>query len=447
MFYGTVPDAAIQQIFKLTDLSATGKASVCCSGSFKVDRALRRRYPDLHISSNDVSLYSGALGALLTGTSFDLKFTGKLEFIEAEMESGAFHERVAAMLIAFEMGRFAGKNRYAKEHYRYYLTHFASMLPRALEKLADVVAESKINEYQPRDWREHVDDAIADNRAIVAFPPFFKGDYEQQFKFLDDNCEWPAPSYPLYDPKELGGILDKIHQSQVNYCVLTDQTFEDIEPVAQYVAGRKVPHFMYARTDLSSVRRFYGSASPVRYSPVDPKVITKKSRISVQEVPAATLDFLKDVYLAKGIIHSGGCANYLVTIDGMTVGGLIYDYPKFGGGRSMYLLSDVTICPEAKLSKLVAKLATSGEVIAMLEKKLLRRIDRIITTARSRKPVSMKYRGIFEKASIRPDEDVPGQNIIQYHSEIRRSEGLAAMFKWWWKAYGEPYTRANREAK
>lgn len=442
MFYGTVPHAAVQQIFALVDLSATGKVAVCCSGSFKVDRAIRAKYgPELHIASNDVSLYSGAIGAWLSDTPFRVGFTGRLEFVE-EVVAPAGVERAAAVLVAFEMGRYRSPNRYARDHFAWYRDNFRAVLRKAVARLEEARKLTPVDEYCPRDWREHVEDAIEREMAIVAFPPFFKGDYEAQFRFLEDNTEWEAPTYPLYDPKTLPEVVERIAGSGVPWCVLTDQTLEGFRPAGQYVAGRKVPHHLYASTEASTVRRFYGTGDPLLYRRVDVRRVTADSELRVSEVPAAALDFLKDVYLAKGIIHSGGVANYLVTIDDMTVGGIIYDYPKFShsDGRDIYLLSDVTTSRAAKLSKLVAKLATVGEVIGLFERKTLRRIDYVVTTARTPKPVSMKYRGVYKKLSRRWDED-EGQNIIQYGSAVRRSETVADTFRWWWNSYGRHAAR------
>ncbi len=73
------------------------------------------------------------------------------------------------------------------------------------------------------------------------------------------------------------------------------------------------------------------------------------------------MNFLKDIYLAKGITHTAGLANFLVMIDGHLAGGFIYSRDKWGGDF-LYLLSDFALSPRSRVSKLIAMLATSATI-------------------------------------------------------------------------------------
>lgn len=55
------------------------------------------------------------------------------------------------------------------------------------------------------------------------------------------------------------------------------------------------------------------------------------------------MNFLKDKYLAKGINHVSGIANFLVLVAGALAGGFIYAREKYGGSGGIYLLSDFAI--------------------------------------------------------------------------------------------------------
>ena len=81
MFFGAVPTACIEQVFKIIDFTKWQKAYVCCSGSFRIERALRKEFPELQIYSNDVSLYSSALGFLNSGKEIEISFDKELSFI------------------------------------------------------------------------------------------------------------------------------------------------------------------------------------------------------------------------------------------------------------------------------------------------------------------------------------------------------------------------------
>nr|BDD45305.1 hypothetical protein 25 [bacterium] len=441
MFYGAVPTSCIEQLVKIVDFDSWEAVYLCCSGSFKIERALKASFPDIEIYSNDVSLYSTAIGKLLVGEEFDVTFTGDLEFIEGKLAGSDFLSKTAAILVSFEMARYGKQNNpYAKGHFDYYVENFDTFLEKAKAKLETLLPKMQIAGYFAGDWRKHVETAINNGCGVAAFPPFFKGDYENQFKFVDANIKWDAPTYDLYDPKMLGDIIDNIDASGIPYCILSDQLFEYRKPVLEYVTGRKVPHYCYARTDKSSVRHLYREPEPFHYEPVDVMKLSKKSKVQIVPADSKVMDFIKDVYLQKTIIHSQGVANFLVFIDNMLVGGIIYSLPKFPtfGHNTIYLLSDVTISRDAKLSKLVATIATSKTLLNAVSRKLISRIDYVVTTARTRKPVSMKYRGIYELLNRRVADDASEGNIINYGSKMR-SETPQTMYKNWWNKYGKPF--------
>ena len=442
MFLGTVPTQCISQVFRILDFKDWETAYICCSGSFRIEKALFGRHPLINIHSNDVSLYSTAIGYLCCGKEMPIHFKGRLQFVEDFLDDPKtkFIDRVAAVLVICEMSRYSGKNVHAQKHFQHYVNNFEEFHHLARNKMVDLQKNLSLADYYPGDWLFHVKQAIDAGAGILAFPPFIKGDYEQQYKFIDDNTEWPNPEYDMYDPTKLHSIVSEIHESGVPYCVLSDQVFEDFEPVIEFVQGRKVPHYCYASTTKSSVRHLHSAQKPFRYRPIDLSKITKKSKVQIVPTDGTTMNYIKDVYLAKSIVHTTGVCNFLVYIDGMLVGGLVYSLPKYGayGPGCIYLLSDVTISREAKLSKFVAKLATSTYILREVERKLVNRIDIVVTTARTKRPVSMKYRGIYKMKSRRPS-DVPGEgNIIQYASEPR-AETPQQIFKWWWENYGKQH--------
>lgn len=441
MFFGAVPTQCIEQVFKIIDFNEWRKVYVCCSGSFRIERAIKTSFPDVEVYSNDVSLYSSAVGKLACNEFFDITFTGALEFVQERTDGSSFFDKVAAVLVACEMARYgARKNLYTKQHFDYYVANFDMFLDKARAKLDKILPQMPIQGYFAGDWRTHVKHAAEAGAGVAAFPPFFKGDYESQFRFIDENIVWQNPTYDIYEPKMLGSIIDDIDSSGIPYCVLSDQLFDHRKPVLEYVTGRKVPHYCYARTDKSSVRHIYKEPEPFEYKPIDVAKITKNSELQIIVADSKMMDFIKDIYLQKTIIHSTGIANFLVFIDRMLVGGIIYSLPKFPtfGHRTVYLLSDVTICRDAKLSKLIAMLATSKTLLDIISRKLISRVDYVVTTARTHNAVSMKYRGIYELLNRRPADDPSEGNIINYGSKARPI-APQQMYQDWFLKYGKPF--------
>lgn len=175
-----------------------------------------------------------------------------------------------------------------------------------------------------------------------------------------------------------------------------------------------------------------------RYKPVDIAKIGPDTKVTIVQGDSSKLSFVKDVYLAKNIVHSNGFGNYLVYLDDMLAGGVIYDEGPVTrmayGPRTLVLLSDVTTSTQGKLSKLVAMIGTSRTLVHPLELKMLKHYDNVVTTARTRNPVSMKYRGIFKKLSRRWD-DAEGLNIIQYGADVTDLTPQQ-LYDQWWEKYG-----------
>jgi hypothetical protein len=449
VFYGAVPTACIEQVFRILDFSQWKAAYVCCSGSFRIERALKAKFPHLQVFSNDVSLYSSAVGYLACHREFNIRFEGALAFIEERPDVNSFFEKVAALLVACDMARFGGrKNEYARKHFEYYVENFELFFNRAKDRLDRTIPEMPLDGYFCGDWRKHVTQAIEQGAGILAFPPFFKGDYESQFKFIEENIHWPAPDYDLYEPKMLGQIIDDVDAAGTPYCILSDQLFEHRKPVLEYVTGRKVPHYCYARTDKSSVRHIYKAPEPFAYDPINPAKLTANSNVQIVQAESRHMDFIKDIYLQKTIIHSTGVANFLVFIDKMLVGGIIYSLPKYPtfGHSTIYLLSDVTLCREAKLSKFIAYLATSKTLLDLVSKKLISRVDFVVTTARTHNAVSMKYRGIYEILNRREADDPAEGNIINYGSKLRNETPQEIYSRWYWPKYGKSYVQKHAKS-
>lgn len=439
MFFGAVPTDCIQQVFKIMDIDAWSDVHVCCSGSFRLERAISSTYKDIRIHSNDVSVYSAAIGGLATGKPIEVQFVDRLAFVEDLLVGASDERKVAAVLVGCEMSRYArSNNKFNVRHFEHYAKNFDVFLTATTDRVHKAVDTMRIENYFGGDWRKHCDDAIEKKSGILAFPPFFMGDYEAQFKFIESSLKWDAPQYDLYNPSQLRDIARGLEERGATYCILTDQIWDDKKPVLKYQTGRKVPHYCYANTPKSSWRQKGTKAVPFRYDAVDVDKLTKKTKVDIVVADSNKLNFIKDVYLGTNIIHSSGFGNYLIYLDGKLAGAVIYDESPTTraayGPRTLYLLSDVTVTTKGKLSKLVAMIAQSRILTKPLETRMLKRYDKIVTTARSKNPSSMKYRGIFKMLSRREDLD-EGGFVIQYGADLIE-ETPQQIYRTWWNKYG-----------
>ena len=422
MFTGAVPRAVVEQILRTVDFSAWGDVYVCCSGSFRVDRAIKERHPNARIHANDVSLLSCGLGALATGRTFPLTFRGRLDFVEAEVSS--FTERVAAVLVALEMAQYKAGNAHAVTHFRHYRKNFGRYLESAAAKLAKFLDGLEIESFTPGDFRDHARRASVAGGGVAAFPPTYKGGYERLYRFVDDNVDWVAPDYDLWDPDGLEGWIAEIEGLGVRYCVIADKVLPGRAPATVYRNMTNKPVYTYAGNAASSVRRHGHRSEPFRYTPVDVHALGPSVEVTIVPATAQHMNFLKDRYLAKGIVHVAGMMNFLVYLDGRLAGGFIFVRDKSGRQDRVYLLSDFAIARGRKLSKLIAMLATCRAVIREIERKLIIRVDSIDTTAFTHRPVSMKYRGIFDLVDRKP-------GAINYASAVREQTPKDIYLDWY----------------
>src|SRR5579863_4498760 len=110
MFVGAIPKETVEQAVRVIRIDTWKEVHVCCSGSFRIERALRERFPALKIHSNDVSLLTCCIGKLAAGSPLRIEFRERLAFVEGVLRQLSLDEdpqaRVAAVMVALEMGKF-----------------------------------------------------------------------------------------------------------------------------------------------------------------------------------------------------------------------------------------------------------------------------------------------------------------------------------------------------
>lgn len=429
MFIGSVPKPVVEQIMRLVPFGDWRKVFVCCSGSFRVDRAIAREFPRADVYSNDVSLLSCALGGLAVGREMDIKFTGRLEFVEHVLANRGYLDRVAAVIVALELAKYASDNEHSRAHFNHYVLAFEHYLEKGRALVDKFVLETRIKDFFAGDFRQHALQADLNGGGVVAFPPTYKGGYERLYKFLHENTQWTEPAYDIWNPKELDAWVGEMAERGTRFCVFADQVLTHGERIAEFYNPSNRPVYVYANdASGSSIRRNTNRAEEFKYTPVDASKLTRNSTVQLLSTDGAHMNYLKNIYLAKNIQHVTGTFNFLVLVDGMLVGGFIQTRSKWGHLDDLYMLSDFCISRERKLSKLVAMLATCRQVIDVIERKMLTRIKSIDTTAFTTKPISMKYRGIYELVGRK-------EGHLQYRSGVREADPQQ-IYREWFDKYG-----------
>lgn len=448
MFLGGIPKASAQQIAEL--LAPQDKSRgvfIACSGSYRIERTIFQRWPDVPIYSNDVTFFSCMLGNWLSGRDLDYSFSGELAPLGELVEGASPRRRVAAVSVALDISDHASgkRNRFKQAHVDHMLARLPQLLDQTEAKLGKAFGDLVLSGFHAGDLREQIDKAIDAKAAVVTFPPFYKGGYETLYKWLDANTTWSPPSYPMFEPKDLERIFEKVAASGIGYVVGAGRLLEvpGHQPKALFVPPTKTPHYLYAPTGEARLIRNKAPLKPFKFEPLDLSKLTKDSKVEIRAVDGARAMYVRVQYLKKSMIPAPGRWNYLIYVDGMLAGVLTFDVSKFGPREdALYLLSDVAVSREARVSKLIARLATNAGLARVMAGKALKPFGYVVTTAFSDHPVSMKYRGLYELLS-RKDGDHGGFQL-QYGSEVRQETPDEA-FAWWWSNHASQDSGVRRE--
>lgn len=387
------------------------------------------------------------LGKWLAGDDLDYRFTGELQPLGDLVEGASPRRRMAAVGIALDLAEFGrGKrNRYKQAHFDHLMLDIEDLLTKTEAKLQAAFGELKLAGFHAGDWLEQLQFALDEKATVVTFPPFYKAGYENLYKWLDANVEWANPVYPMFDPANLQVTVDQIVASDIGFVIGSGKLLDRPEPKSLFTPITGTPHYLYARDGDARLIRPKANLKPFKFEPLDLAKLTADSKVELRKVDGGRAMYVRNMFLKKSIKPAPGRWNYLIYLDGMLAGVLVYDPSKFGPRPDcIYLLSDVSVSREAKVSKLISRLATNQVVIGDIAARALAKMSYVVTTAFSDHPVSMKYRGIFELLS-RKEAEAPATGFqLQYGSEVR-GETPQDAYSWWWSTHVSQASAVERQ--
>jgi len=409
---------------------------VGCSGNFGLERALASVPVNCH--SNDISLYSSAIGAYLTGAALGLGVKDQ-EYAWLESYLKTPLDTVATLLLCTSMLRGYGKDsEYWLRYVEAYRDHFREMHEGTKAKAEKALAAVKVTSYYAGDVIDHLSAAPAD-AGIMTFPPTYKGGYEQLYKNMDKVFDWrERPSYRMFDESSMAQLIG-ILTSRPHWLLFNDRLIEDLRGHLVGVSVpslRKRPVYCYgslAHTRLAK-RREITRDPHLKRLPQD-AVISSSCKLRLMKLDAPSFRWLRDCLLGKNIIPSQPRLTFAVMLDAHLVGLLGIGMPpgqlKQRGIGDLYMMCDVAVPHHRyrRLGKLVLAASLSRELMLSLsDGGMVARAKTIGTTAFTEKPVSMKYRGIYKLHSRR-------EGHLNYVGELGRwtlQEGL----EWWLQNHG-----------
>jgi len=441
MFKGTIPLEVRQIIVDQTKNWDCKDIYIGCSGNYTIERVLQNKNYKLH--SNDVSLYSSAIGFFLLGKDMTLAINDdcKTDFGWLNEYIKTMPGKLATIMISTNMLVGLDKNnKYYDRLREAYKEQWESIYKKTLKKLEGL--NIKIDSYYPGDVIEYLDRANKD-QGFISFPPFYKGGYEKLYENMEKIFVWDKPEYKMFDEKRLELFIEKVKEKK-HWLFATDH---EIKSLKEFWVGR------VKRNNLS--KEFYIYTKGEKSYCVQPKQKTKNvflprlginedigSRLVLKKLPQDIFNSLRSYYLNPHIMQANAKIDIGVFADEKLIGCFALGTDIIFGDIAclkrpyMYLMTDFCVYPTKYkyLSKLILYAVLSKEVRIISENLEGRRQNAVITTAFTRKKESMKYRGILKLLKRTPVKNEYYKYKVTYGAYMGQWT-LEEGFKLWREKY------------
>jgi hypothetical protein len=314
---------------------------VACSGNFTVERIIARcglgpkGVGPIH--SNDVSIYSCALGWHLAG-SFDgaqdkqpkpytvkqPEFAWLADFLAPGLPT------VATLLLAGEMLRAGKDSAYAQRMQVEYRRRWPELHAKTVERVTKALAGLEIASFHAGDCRDFLANADRDG-VCISFPPTYKGGYESLYKKLDALFDWPKPSYQVFSPEDFEEFSRQVRSFR-HWMISSDTAqpaLASFHVATVQTSLRSKPVYMYAD---SAPARYAAARQNIGRNFWAPRTDEVVEPVQVVQIDARTMNAIRSMYLAQHITVCDAPRNYAVLSAGKLVGAFAFAYPRGVGG-------------------------------------------------------------------------------------------------------------------
>ena len=401
MFRGTLPADAQNIVMEIVKSWGVDTVYVGCSGNMTIERGLYNAGIK-NIHSNDVTIYSCAIGNYFAGDNLELNAKEDIpeEYRFMLKRFGSNAEKLATVLL---MSKFQVNMYKDVEYYKKQIEEaekqWDDMIDKTKAKLEKT--EFKLASFYAGDVKKFVD-FVDDNSGFVSFPPFFSGDYEKMYANIESIIDWVPPEYELLGEDGVWEIFKKAMTKKhwLFGTMYPEPSLEEHLVGVCKTTNRGVPIYLYAS---SGPKRLVMPSQKIDHVKI-PRLYSGMeigNNISIKRLSMGQFSTLRSEYMNANIVPGSPNTMFGVIVDGMLVGCFAYmrgDKPMNIETPYMYLLSDFPVSKTdyPRLSKLIVYCALSKEMKDFCEQQFGTRMRSICTTAFSKNPVSMKYRGILK---------------------------------------------------
>ena len=333
------------------------------AGNFTVPSVLRSAGFAGTITACDVTLYTSALGAYLSGWTLEAREREDCpEHLRGLLRTGSPLELTASISLLMDLREvWKGDNAFKMRMVEHSREAWDTLMEKTCARLEGYKAHIGPIDYQARDGFDLLEKS-ASGHTVFAFPPTYKAGYEKLEALLRATVEWTPPAYREMTDKSLE-LFEAIARFDSYYVVLEKDLPEVYallgQPSAVLPRGRGRTTYIVAKQAKKVVIRSSAKTAPV--GPIWPA----NRAVSGDEVPGfapvkrAQSLRLNELYLAKRIDYFDGGVDVCIvlTLDGQVIGKA--DFMKTshaqwklpegnpGGDESLYIMCDLAGCGEA----------------------------------------------------------------------------------------------------
>lgn len=417
MFHGSIP-ASMQSVIAEHVRQWQGEhVYVGCSGNFTVERVVQSVRPNVVLHGNDVTIYSCLIGAYLARQAVPLalqdnEWGAEYAWLAPWIEDPA--DAIATVLLCTRMLQgMANRAPYYERMRAAYRAQWPEL--HAATKAKVEKATLRLESFFAGDVVEWVN-TIPAGAGVICFPPFFAGDYESMFARLEDVFAWTPPSYEEFNDDRRVELIRRLSTHDGEWMIGThvrQPTLQDHLCGLVQTTNRGVPIFIYTHSGAKRIVQPRQELEPV-FAPRLGERESLGETLGLAVLTGGQFFTLRSQYMNAHIKPGMPSVAFGVLVDGKLVGAYALSFaPTLSNWDNhvpmptAYLLSDFPIAPTKykRLAKLVLMAALSREAKLLAERYAHHRIRSVTTTAFTDRPVSMKYRGLFELLSRKEGDD------------------------------------------
>jgi len=388
----------------LQSLAAAGKKTLYIgnSGDLHIARAVAKMGMEVH--GSDVTVFGRCIATLVSETKFELQCNDEeLKLVFARWTEHKFKPLIQIQF-ALKIGEYsAKKNDYQIAKYQTCLAESLSFFHKSVDILEqNNYFDFRLNSFQYSDFTDQFEQSLPGSHLLL--------------NFLTRSITKTA-AFRFAERLFVGGNVKLIPRSKQNYTdlfrshsisIFSDKPLVGMDIWLRGKANRpngREPILFYSNLDNIPVLFSTKKKSQIihelpRTIPTD-YVLPAHANLSVVKCKPSLVLHYKHLFMSSQVDYSDAAELALAFLaDGVVFGFATFSQwtHSMDGNRFIFMNSDFVL-PSAtpRLSKLLLYLVRSDEVRRLVARQYLFAYPSIQTTVFTDKPISMKYRGIFQK--------------------------------------------------